>query len=154
MIRRAEPQDRDFLLELKNDPEVREARFDPRIISPEEHRRWFEKVFESDNDVIYILEKGRKSIGQARYLMRDEDTYEVGVSIVRDSRNMKMGTFLLRLTSDFVLSHKKPKRIVSEIKKGNHASIKAFKNSGFRFLSETSDRIVLVKDVLKDSGHL
>lgn len=130
-LRKAMEEDRELLLVWANEEECRKNSLNQRIITIEEHNRWFEKNFHSGGCQIYILMDGDVCIGQAR-LESTDGRGRISYSIDKKNRGMGYGKLLLSLmlqaaVTDFPLC----KELYAEVRKDNVASQKVFEQYGF-----------------------
>jgi RimJ/RimL family protein N-acetyltransferase len=132
-IREARENDELLLLRWRNEKSVRETAFNMKVISREDHKKWFKKKIQDPNCLLLILKKEGRDIGQVRFDIHSSGESEVDVSIVSNERNKGYGEAILKMGAD-CLFRKYPdtKKAVSYVKKSNSSSIKAFLKAGFR----------------------
>lgn len=97
-IRRASPADINLLFEWVNDKEVRSNAINSKIISYEEHQKWFNERIISENSSIFILEKNLNPVGQIRFdLNKDEGVWVISYSISLSNRGEGLGKVILKM---------------------------------------------------------
>ncbi len=115
-----------------NDPVVREASANTEPILWEEHRNWFKNRIASDTSWIYILEYQQNPIGQIRFDQVERGEVEISVSVDSNMRGKSYGTKIIQLGVERMYRETNLTRFIAYIRPDNIASIRAFKNSGFR----------------------
>lgn len=130
-LRLAAETDGDILFDWANDPLVRKNSFSSKMISYDEHKKWFKKLLENKNCRQYIYMYEGREIGQARITMNGEEA-EIGYSICAKMRGQGHGSRLLQLVCRQVQQEfPKVQKITGRVKTENLASQKAFKKAGF-----------------------
>lgn len=138
-LRRIRESDRKQIYDWANDPRVRESSFDNDPIGWSEHKEWFEERLHDDRTYFYIAEKNNEPVGQIRFEVNENAI--VSISIDRNHRGEGLGTTILRLGTEKFLSQDNSTEIVHAwIKKGNHASCRAFEKAGYQRLEETTHK--------------
>lgn len=66
-LRIATNEDMDLLYEWANDRTVRENAFHTEPIPYETHISWFARIMQDEDEILYILEKDNRPIGQIRF---------------------------------------------------------------------------------------
>jgi RimJ/RimL family protein N-acetyltransferase len=131
-IRKADKQDIKLLFDWANDPEVRKASFSTHEITWEEHSKWYEKVLNSENVVIYVLTEDDVPVGQARFTVED-GIADIGYSIGSEFRSRGLATRLLKMAMwDAVKERKDIIDFQARVKRDNIASLRVFEKLGFR----------------------
>jgi UDP-2,4-diacetamido-2,4,6-trideoxy-beta-L-altropyranose hydrolase len=134
-LRRASADDCIRLFEWNNESEARRLSFNSKVISWEEHNRWFISKFNDQNCVLYIgMNEEDNAVGMVRFDLEGE---EAVISVNTDSsfRGKGYGTALIQLGTHKIISQKKITSIRTFIKSDNISSLKAFTNAKYRFNS-------------------
>ncbi len=101
-------------------------------------------------DPVFILESG-EPVGFIRFepsrlqQYPDQTVVEVMINIAPDRRGEGIGTEALTVLRDYMKS-KNVFALTAEIRKSNRASLTAFENAGFSFLSERTEYIAKTKE--------
>ena len=131
-LRSVSKQDMDFLFKLANDKKVRQNSFSPKEIMYDEHRKWFDAVFNREDYKQYIYMLDEKSIGQVHLEMCGSKA-EIGYSICEEYRGQGLGKELISLIQ---LQVKKDfphiKTLTAKVKPENTISQKVFEAEGFQ----------------------
>jgi RimJ/RimL family protein N-acetyltransferase len=72
--------DRDFLLQLRNHPEVRKWFFNPATVEPSEHARWFQGWLARPGRLFYIPEIDGAPIGYVRFERGESSAWMISVA--------------------------------------------------------------------------
>jgi UDP-2,4-diacetamido-2,4,6-trideoxy-beta-L-altropyranose hydrolase len=134
--------DEAILLKWANDPVVRQNGFNPALISPTTHKKWFYKRLRSTETCqIYIIETmTRLPIGQVRFELSD-DRWELHYSISAIARGRRLGkNFLYAALSAFQKKHK-VSSLFARVKPSNISSQKILSYVGFEKRSESNTEI-------------
>ena len=131
ILRRAAPPDCEPLLAWRNAETVRRHFFDPRSVSAEEHRRWFEATLVDPTRALLIAESATEPVGVLRYDF-DCDTAKVSIYIVPGCEGRGLGTAVLEAGTRWVAAERHgTRRLLAEVKTENLASRKAFAAAGY-----------------------
>jgi RimJ/RimL family protein N-acetyltransferase len=133
-VRYVEEKDVDFIFNLSNEKLVRENSYNSNYIKYKDHVMWFNKQLRSAPKLFFIVEYAGKPAGQVRFA-NDEDHSIVGVSISEQYRGKSIAFYgLSQAIREYFKKNKKP--VLAYIKKTNGASVKLFKQVGFRLYKE------------------
>ncbi|MCA0431110.1 MAG: GNAT family N-acetyltransferase [Bacteroidetes bacterium] len=143
--RKASKDDLKIYFKWANDTEVRKNSFNSDKISIENHTKWFlNKVVDEKTLMLVYFNSKNELIGQARIEEKENETI-IGVSVNNEHREMGYANrIIFNASKHFKLL--KDKSITAYIKKDNIASIKAFKNAGYKF---TSNEIIQGHESIK-----
>ena len=141
-IRRADISDKDILLEWRNNPKIREQSFNPKIISREEHEKWFNDLLKREDVILLIGILGNKKIGQVRFNLNNENA-KISVNVAPEFIGKGLGPILIVKGCNFLFENTNCNEITAEIKPHNTASIKAFSRAGFKTVSSEKDKILM-----------
>ncbi|MBU0477134.1 GNAT family N-acetyltransferase [bacterium] len=131
-LRDGEKKDCKLLWEWRNEKSVREASFNSKYISYEEHKKWFQKKIKSRKEKISIIESEfGKEIGQVRFDFNSPGAAEVSIIIDKTERGKGYGIQALRLFCEHTFKNYPIKNITAHIKQKNTPSLRIFKKSGF-----------------------
>ena len=132
-IRPALLQDSEDIFKWRNDPVMRHNARSSHIIKRNEHDRWYKKSLDSENVVLFIIEKKTIRVGICYFHYNDSDkTAELSININPDFRKRgialkAMPLLLLELKSIF----KNIEEVKAFVKKENVASQSLFLKSNF-----------------------
>jgi RimJ/RimL family protein N-acetyltransferase len=135
-IRRATEEDREILLEWRNDEEVRRQSFTTEIIPAETHNEWFAKVLSSKNTLLLMAQDlKKKPIGQVRF---DLDPVQgevlVNISIAKGSRGKGISEEVLRTALSYLKKERSFLKVIALVKAQNRPSLQMFERVGFKVL--------------------
>jgi len=138
-VRKATWDDRDSLYNLAITDDVRKASFTRKQIDYQEHLKWYQKVLDSSNEYIYILEIDGDFSGQVRFSYnKNENNYNVGISLVRTVRGKNAGVIFFKRS--LLLLRKEVSRfniITAYIRENNKRSQRFFEKAGFNYAHNT-----------------
>jgi len=140
MLKLREVCDKDCRLiwEWSNDPDVRAVSFCQEPIPYQDHVKWFRSKLKDIDCYFYIAEDiNQKPVGQVRYDLEGNEA-TISVSLDRKFRGKGYGTFLIRLASQKLFVVADVDVIHAYVRRGNQASVKAFKKAGFILVGTTA----------------
>jgi RimJ/RimL family protein N-acetyltransferase len=156
ILKKASLEDCDDLFAWRNDKETRRQSFNDKIISYDEHCKWFEGILKSSEIVLYVgIDEDGKKCGAIRFDFRGSNVAEVNLNVAPHRRGKGIGTKLISKGCDLIFLERKPKVIMARVKEENIASLKSFKKAGFFELFRCNDvnlgSIVVLTFVFKNS---
>jgi len=134
VIRAASLEDADFLLEIRNDPEIIALGSSKRAVDPQEHRTWLTNVLKSDSHLVFVVESPdqSESIGYARLDRDGADMAVITTALIKFWRGRSIGSKVIRMVSEIGFHKWKRLRfIIANVRTENLASARAFMNAGF-----------------------
>lgn len=131
-LRLAESQDRDFLLALRNDPDVRRWFYNSAPISASRHQVWFHERMSSSDCRVYIQECGGKPIGYVRFELLTGGDWQVSIAISPEYQGNGYGRLALREALDRCFTELPCDRVVAEVLGANRAALALFQAVGFQ----------------------
>lgn len=79
-LRRVASGDQDFLLRLRNHPDIRKWSFNPNPVEPGEHARWFRTWLERPERLFFVPELDGAPIGYVRFEQRSASEWVISVA--------------------------------------------------------------------------
>src|SRR3972149_9275423 len=120
------------LFKWRNHPSVRRNFFNAKLLSWEEHEKWFKERTQNPNTTIYIAHYRKNKIGTIRFESKEE-SIKVSVMLNPEYIGKGFGSIVIRKgTERFIKEKGMSKPLIAEIKNNNIASIKAFSKAGFK----------------------
>jgi len=158
VLKKADSEDCRFFLELANAPDVRAVSFSGESIPWETHCKWFEdKLADSDSFLFTAADKvSGKKLGYIRF-EKKHDFFIISLCLAEEFRGKGLGTILIEHgTSELFRDCPEAEKILAYIRPDNHASIRAFKNAGYKnagfaTINEDNDAVLMVKKRNADS---
>ena len=135
LIRKVNSQDSYFLLKIHNES-VKKKFINSIIIKKKDiyiWDKWLKEKNKLKNYVLYIgkLEKNKK-FGFVSFSEIKKNIFEVRIGILSIFYGKGLGTLLLKKSLQKFIKKKKPKKIISLVKKFNIRSSKCFLKNGFK----------------------
>lgn len=134
-LRLLEERDLALILAWRNRDEARKWFKDSNVISMDQHRLWFEKYIEKENDFHFIVESNNKPVGQASvyYIHKENSEAEIGRFLV-DPNSAGKGYIKQACIEliKFCQNSLKLKYIFLEVMENNHKAIELYKKNGFK----------------------
>ncbi len=121
------------LLDWRNDPEVRSVSFSTEAVSYSNHMAWLERKLEDANSRILIAEdRNGVPVGQIRLDFQSNQQAIISVSVDHTRRARGLGKVLIEQACELVFDeYPALQSVLAQIKPGNVASERAFRNVGF-----------------------
>jgi diamine N-acetyltransferase len=141
-LRLLEPGDLPMTLRWRNRDDVRRWFFDDRVLALDDHRAWFERYRERDDDFVFIVEDtspDRRPIGQVSLYRIDTvmQEAEFGRMMIPDPadrfRGLATEASLLLLHAAFAMWALR--RVVLEVYAHNDAALRLWTRCGFQVVS-------------------
>ena len=130
-LRKVMNEDVDLLFTWVNETTARLNSFHSAEIDYEEHKKWFDKITNSTEQLQYIMMCDSEAIGQVRLLVK-EDEAEIDYSISEQYRGNGYGKEIIRLVKETVRSElPHVSKLVAKVKPSNIASISCFVRNQF-----------------------
>lgn len=131
VLRDVTKEDADLLLMWKNDETARKFALSPKVVTPQEHMAWFERVLQSNNTFLYIMQCGDVPAGQVR-LDVEETEGVLSYSVDAEYRGYGYGELLLLLAEEKAKEMSDVKILSGVVNADNQASVKCFQKLGYR----------------------
>ena len=133
-VRFAQTEDCLDVYEWEFDPSTRVYMQNKELVNFKSHEKWFLAAMGSASRSLLICsDKNKKKVGVLR-VDYDSEMGEaaLGITIAPSMRGRGYGKYCLMSSMSFILEHiATPKQFSAVVHKDNHASVKAFKSSGF-----------------------
>lgn len=144
-FRKAGKDDKDDLLRWRNDPITRENSFNTKIITREEHERWFNVILDSEEKMLYIIEnENDEKIGQVRFDKLEDDNFEINIAIAPEHRSKGYGKKSIADARELAFRDLKAKKIIAYIKPQNKISMIVFEKSNFKITERTDEKVTMI----------
>lgn len=133
-IRLVEKDDLEMLFQWRNIDKIISLSASQRGVSSEEHKYWFDQVFQSSKVEIYIIEKSKIPVGQIRFKRKENKSRECEISIylLPSEQEKGIGSTAINLGIKKILnSWNKTEKINAFVRKENKASLAFFKKNKF-----------------------
>jgi len=131
-IRKIAAEDKDILLEWRNDPRVYRHALNPNPVQKETHEKWFENILKSQTCFFYMGFFDGKKCGTVRYNLLDNETEaEVSISIAPEFQGKGLGFELMKRGEEQLKLDSKVKIIHATVFNDNAASMSLFLKSNF-----------------------
>ena len=142
-LRRVSLADSDLLFRWVNEPDALAGKLlTVGLIARGQHEKWFAARLADPETFMWIIQSGRKPVGQLR-LMKNNDAYEVDIYVIGEQRGS--GIAREALTDGIgMLSRERPglQTIRARVKPGNERSQRLFDRAGFGLVARHKDHLV------------
>jgi UDP-4-amino-4,6-dideoxy-N-acetyl-beta-L-altrosamine N-acetyltransferase len=152
-LRLLEERDLPATLAWRNQDHIRKWFFFSDVITPEQHRRWFDAYLGRDDDFVFVIEETeelRRSVGQVALYKIDwaAGTAEFGRLMIGDAEAQGRG--LARLATaclvDEALGAWGLRSVHLEVRTGNEPALAVYRSTGFAVVSTDADVVRMQKD--------
>ena len=143
-LRVAEPGDEELILSWANDPNVRNSSFNASVISPDQHRTWFEAKLVSSSVLMFVLESDGRSAGLIRF-EKDKDHIQLSYLIAPHARGKRLASEMIELGMKEKRKNWGEIPVVATIIRGNIRSRKSLISAGFSPLGGSRNEEIFVK---------
>lgn len=132
-LRDVEEDDSELLWRWASEPAIRAASFSSGAISWEEHSEWFTRKLRDRNCFIFIaMDHKSLPVGQTRFDLLNPHEAEIAVSMSADNRGAGLGSLLIDLGFQKLMSITSVQTVHAYIKPENKASLGAFTKANFQ----------------------
>lgn len=128
--------DKEMLFKWRNMPFLIPDSASGRMVSWEEHCRWFDKVTHQKLTKIFIIQQRNQPIGQLRFEHIKNNQYQISIYLLEKYTGQGLGPVSLKNGMDVMIKNGGQVEFMAVVKKGNHPSYSLFKRAGFQ---ETND---------------
>ncbi|QSB47880.1 UDP-4-amino-4,6-dideoxy-N-acetyl-beta-L-altrosamine N-acetyltransferase [Parageobacillus toebii] len=139
----------EMVLNWRNQEHVRSAMFHDRVISLEEHKKWFDRVKKDQTTIVKVFYLDNVPIGVVNFTNIDFDNGKCfwGFYIGDQSAPKGLGTLMGYLAINFIFEEVNIRKLCAEIIQSNERSIRYHERLGFR------KEGVLKEHVLKNNQY-
>ncbi|MDD4975391.1 MAG: GNAT family N-acetyltransferase [Bacteriovorax sp.] len=131
-IRKVLEEDKEIIIEWRNDPRVYKYALNPNPVSVENHEKWFGKVLSSNTCFFYMGIYDGKKCGTVRYdLLDNNHEAEVSISLAPDFWGKGLAFLLMNLGEAKLKLDSQVKVIHATVLNENTASMSLFVKSDF-----------------------
>ena len=131
-IRKICEDDKDILLEWRNNPEVYRFALNPAPVSKENHDIWFMKALNNPDLFFYMGLVDGKKCGSVRYdLLQNKTEAEVSISLAPEFWGKGVAFELMQLGEVLLKKESLVKIVHATVLNENKASMKLFERSSF-----------------------
>tara|TARA_B100001059_G_C17805377_1_gene568803 strand:- start:221 stop:712 length:492 start_codon:yes stop_codon:yes gene_type:complete len=138
-IRNATYQDAEFILALRNQPEIVALGSSKKTVTLDEHEVWFKDALESDQHLIFIVTsvKAGDPIGYSRLVRSGEVGAVITIALSELWRGRSIGSAMIERTAQAGFDRwSSVDYILAYILDGNMRSVNSFKKIGFKSTTE------------------
>ncbi|MDB3932071.1 GNAT family N-acetyltransferase [Candidatus Pelagibacter sp.] len=128
-----------FLLQIRNNPEVRSNSKEMGEISPKSHKKWIMKCYQNPNIRIFVIKNHNEKIGYIRENKMLKTKYLSWALIKKYHGKGIMTECLKKISFNKKFTYK------ALIKKKNISSLKVAKKAGFRLVNKEINDLLYVK---------
>jgi len=145
-VRGLQKSDMHEIYRWRNDPITIKYSQTHRGVVLKEHKEWFEKLIQSNKDLIQIAEINGKPIGIILFIrVCESDYFEISINISPEYRKLGLGRKFLKL-SEARLVEKVSKCIIrANVLEENKNSSQFFIKSNYEFLQKINNTLVFEK---------
>ncbi len=123
--------DKKMLFEWRNTPFLIQLGSSGKVVTWEEHGRWFHDIFEKKSTILFIIERGAIPVGQVRFDPWAECTYLVSIYLLEEYTGKGIGAVALQKGLALMTQEKSDRKFIAFIKVANIASQAVFSKTGF-----------------------
>ena len=139
LLRKVIYTDEILLFNWINDPDVRKWSFGKHFIKLDEHAKWFKKIYNDPNVLMWIFEVNNDPAGLVR-LEKEDNKVLLNYLISLQSRGKRLETKMLKLAMNEVRRHWPNNNIFAYTLPENIASIKSLERAGFYLESSSNEK--------------
>ena len=126
-------RDCEFLFQLVNTDDVREASFNQDPIDRHTHTLWFGNKLRDPQCYMYIcMTNDNNPVGQIRFDICNAKEAYVGISISPSAYGLGLGNKIIRQGTDLIFKQANVATVIALVKTSNIRSKKAFLKAGYQ----------------------
>jgi RimJ/RimL family protein N-acetyltransferase len=156
-LRLAQTDDEQFLLTVRNHPEIVRLSSSQRIVTPGEHRTWFKSMLISERNMLLIAQHpyNESRIGYARLDCQSAETALITVALLPKVQGKGFGTRLIHEVCELGFQRwSELREILAVIRKDNKYSLAAFMKAGFvEIIDESRQRDYFLMSISSHDGY-
>ena len=139
VIKKANKDNLENIFNWRNDSYTRKMFFNSKIITLDNHKKWFNKNLNSKKSHMYICENDKVAIAFVYLKLIQKNYFEISINVNPKYRGLGFSSKIISKTINLFSSLKINKKfnIVAKIKKNNPKSLRAFIRSGFKYKRKT-----------------
>lgn len=154
VLRLLEERDLPMTLSWRNQDDIRKWFLNSAIITPEQHRSWWERYRNRDDDFVFVIEERvtlQRPVGQVGlyHIDREQRTAEFGRLLIgdREAQGHGLGSMASRGLLKTAFSHWNLRTVYLEVRSLNRRAIALYRSCGFVTVSRTDavERMLLTK---------
>ena len=131
-IREMEKRDAEFIVQLRNNPEVHRWFFRPNKITMEEHLEWFRRTRDRRFDLIIELKESGDRVGTFNFKWNDNhEALETGRIIHPENTRQGIATEAALASFDYFLKDRRYEKIISFTRQENEPNLALLRKLGF-----------------------
>ena len=124
-----------IILDWKNNIDSRKNSLNSKIISFENHQKWYNNYLTKNPLQLLICKLGDNYVGMVRFdNIYNEKSWNISINLNPLFRNKKLSVVCLKKAIEFFTSHRDCEYIYADIKPTNIASIKCFEKNNSDFV--------------------
>jgi RimJ/RimL family protein N-acetyltransferase len=132
ILTNAEIADINDIFEWRNHPDIRKNFFNQKLLSWDEHEKWFTAKLKDPDTAAYMAYYKKEKIGTIRF-EANESVIKTSVMLNPLFLGKGLGLQVIKMGIEKFIKEEKPsKSLIAEVKKNNVASIKTFQKAGFK----------------------
>jgi len=137
-LRKAKLSDCDFLLQLRNEPRVRQNSLSTDLVKRKEHKDWFLRSLNNSQRLILVAEFETKLAGMVRFDRQElKGECEISIAVSELFLGHNLGWQILSLGIEFLRSDMKDCcGLVARVKDNNVSSHRLFQAYGFNIFDQ------------------
>lgn len=136
VVRPADWDDCDALLDWRNDPLTRANARNSQPVPAETHREWMGRVLADSNRLLLIGSLDGAGAGTVRFDRQQDGAWEVSITVAPAFRRLGLGPRLLRAGISYFETAREKARMTALIKSDNGPSRTLFQVNGFAQIQE------------------
>lgn len=138
-------EEKEEVLEWRNDAEIRKYMLDPHIIKPEEHYSFIDSLRGDKNKVYYLIKEDNEKIGVINLVDIDfkELNATAGMYLNPSLIGSGKGRVLVDTIIEVSINKYHLKKIFLKVLKNNNRAIKLYNKAGFYKIDEKSNFYIL-----------
>ena len=127
------------ILRWRNDLSSRKFSINNNLINIDDHKKWYKKHLDSDNNYLLICHNNLGKIGFVKYEKYKNNKLYVSLNLNPKFRNKGFGSKILIKSQNLKRIKETKLLLYARIRLNNFASIKAFKKAGYKKIKQFKD---------------
>tara|TARA_B100001989_G_scaffold252645_1_gene235465 strand:+ start:189 stop:707 length:519 start_codon:yes stop_codon:yes gene_type:complete len=145
-LRPVKAEDKDLILEMRNQSHVRENMLSSGIIQPEDHKKWFEELIKANDKAFFIFTYNDEPAGVIGFYDLEKDTANWSFYLENPNPPKGLGTIMCSMGLNRIFGRSDISKIRTIVLDKNVKSLRLHERLGFNKIGQNANMVKLELD--------